>query len=89
MNGRRDENTIRPNLARMSTVLQDLAALLELQKLDIDNLELRKTLGRVGCYVAGQGCRTRIRRAVTMLEVFARAPDADLRVGRRRLYQAC
>jgi hypothetical protein len=28
----------------MSTVLQDLAALLELQKLDIDNLELRKTL---------------------------------------------
>ena len=28
----------------MSTVLQDLAALLELQKLDLDNLELRKTL---------------------------------------------
>lgn len=28
----------------MSTVLQDLAALLELQRLDLDNLELRKTL---------------------------------------------
>jgi predicted nucleic acid-binding Zn-ribbon protein len=28
----------------MRTVLQDLAALLELQKLDLDNLELRKTL---------------------------------------------
>jgi hypothetical protein len=28
----------------MSTVLQDLAALLELQKLDLENLELRKTL---------------------------------------------
>jgi predicted nucleic acid-binding Zn-ribbon protein len=41
---RRDENPVRPNLARMNTVLQDLAALLELQRLDLDNLELRKTL---------------------------------------------